>query len=70
MISFICINSLSIISPIIGTSIKSISYNSLNTKIGKYLLSYKKNITVIGQIYENNWNNKKNLELIIKDILI
>ena len=59
-----------ILKPMIGKSIKSICFNSLNTKIGKYLLSYKKNIHVIGQIHENNWNNKKVLQLNIKDLLI
>ena len=59
-----------ILKPRIGKSIKSICFNSLNTKIGKYLLSYKKNIHVIGQIHENNWNNKKVLQLNIKDLLI
>ena len=32
--------------------------------------SYKKNIHVIAEIHENNWNNKKYLQLSIKDILI
>ena len=59
-----------ILKPKIGKSIKSICFNSLNTKIGKYLLSYKENIHVIGQIHENNWNNKKVLQLNIKDLLI
>ena len=31
-----------ILKPKIGSTIKSISFNSLNTEIGKYLLSYKK----------------------------
>ena len=53
-----------------GSSIKSISFNSMNSKIGLCLLSYKKNISVIGEIYENIWNNKKTLQLNIKDILI
>ncbi len=59
-----------ILKPKQGTSIKSICFNSLNTKIGEYLLSYKKSINVIGQIYENDWNNKKNIQLIINDILL
>ena len=53
-----------------GFSIKSISFNSFNTKIGEYLMSYNNNINVIGQINENIWNNKKGLQLIIKDIVI
>ena len=51
-----------------GFSIKSISFNSNNTKIGKYLLNYKNSISVIGQINENIWNNKKTLQLTIRDI--
>tara|TARA_Y100000996_G_C22540611_1_gene649907 strand:- start:41 stop:1735 length:1695 start_codon:yes stop_codon:yes gene_type:complete len=54
----------------IGRSINSIAFNSLNTKIGKYLLNYKKNFNVMGQINENFWNNKKTLQLIIKDIIM
>ena len=53
-----------------GFSIKSISFNSINTKIGEYLMNYKKNINVIGQINENIWNNKKNLQLIIRDLIL
>ena len=59
-----------IFKPNSGRSIKSICFNSLNTKIGYYLLSYKENMNVIGQIHENIWNNKKNLQLNIKDVLI
>ena len=53
-----------------GFSINSISFNSVNSKIGEYLLNYKKEINVIGQIKENFWNNKITLQLIIKDIII
>jgi single-stranded-DNA-specific exonuclease len=59
-----------ILKPKIGRSIKSISFNSFNTQIGDILISYKKIIHVIAQIHENNWNNKRDLELNIKDILI
>ena len=51
-------------------SIKSISFNSTNTKIGEYLMSYKNNINVIGQINENIWNNKKTLQLTIRDLIL
>jgi len=53
-----------------GFSIRSISFNSINTKIGEYLMGYKKNISVIGQINENIWNNKKALQLTIRDLII
>ena len=53
-----------------GFSINSISFDSNNNEIGKYLLNYKKNFNVIGQITENFWNNKKTLQLIIKDIIM
>ena len=52
-----------------GFSIKSISFNSINTKIGEHLMSYINNINVIGQINENIWNNKKTLQLTIRDLI-
>ena len=54
----------------IGFSIKSISFNSVNSKVGEYLLNYKNNLNVIGQINENIWNNKKTLQLTITDVSI
>jgi len=53
-----------------GFSIKSISFNSINTKVGEYLMNYKDKINVIGQINENLWNNKKTLQLTIIDIIM
>jgi len=53
-----------------GFSIKSISFNSINTKVGEYLMSYQNNINVIGQINENIWNNKKTLQLTIRDLIL
>ncbi|XOJ73898.1 single-stranded-DNA-specific exonuclease RecJ [Candidatus Pelagibacter sp. Uisw_114] len=53
-----------------GFSIKSIFFNYINTKIGEYLMSYKNNINVIGQINENIWNNKKTLQLTIRDLIV
>ncbi|MDC0455979.1 single-stranded-DNA-specific exonuclease RecJ [Candidatus Pelagibacter sp.] len=53
-----------------GFSIKSISFNSINTNIGEHLMSYKNSINVIGQINENIWNNKKTLQLTIRDLIL
>ena len=53
-----------------GFSIKSISFNSINTKVGEHLMNYKNNINVIGQINENIWNNKKALQLTIRDLIL
>ena len=53
-----------------GFSIKSISFNSVNNKVGEYLLNYKNDFNVLGQINENIWNNKKTLQLKIKDIIL
>ena len=52
-----------------GFSIKSISFNTINTKLGEYLINYKNSISVLGQINENIWNNKKTLQLTIRDII-
>ena len=53
-----------------GLSIKSISFNSINTKIGEHLINYKDTLNIIGQINENLWNNKKTLQLTIRDLIL
>jgi len=53
-----------------GFSIKSISFNSVDSKLGKYLLNYKNTLNVLGQINENIWNNKKTLQLTIRDAIL
>ena len=59
-----------IIKPKIGSSIKAICFNCLNTNIGEHLLNNKNNINIFGQIYENFWNNKKSISLNIKDLIL
>ena len=54
----------------IGFSIKSISFNCVNNKIGEFLMNYKNTLNVLGQINENNWNNKKTLQLTIRDVIL
>ena len=46
------------------------TFNSGDIEVGKYLLNYRKNLNVIGQISENFWNNKKTIQLIIKDLIL
>ena len=58
-----------IVKPRIGPSIKSICFNCMNSKISEYLLSYKNKINIIAQIHENVWNNKKIVQLNIRDII-
>ena len=53
-----------------GSSINSICFNSINTLIGEHFLNYKKYFDVIGQINESLWNNKKTLQLVIKDLIL
>ena len=53
-----------------GFSIKSISFNSINEPIGNYLLNYKKEINVLGCLKDNFWNNKKTLQLVVRDLII
>lgn len=54
----------------INNSINSISFHSLDSRIGEHLLNYKNELSVIGQINQNFWNNKKTLQLIIKDLIL
>ena len=60
----------SIVKPNIGKSIKSICFNSVDTQLGNYLLSYKKKINIITELNENIWNNKKTVQLNIKDLIL
>ena len=53
-----------------GTSINSILFDTLNNKVKYYLTNYKKHFNVVGQIDENFYNNKKNVQLIIKDLIL
>ena len=59
-----------ILKPYKGSSVNAISFNSVNTEIGNFLLSYKKDINVTAQINLNIYNNKKRLQLNIKDVFI
>jgi len=38
--------------------------------MARYLSSYKKKINIIAQIKENIWNNKKTIQLNIKDLIL
>ena len=53
-----------------GKSLNSIAFNSINNKIGEYLLNYKKNLNVLAKINKNFWNNKSLLQLTIRDIIL
>ncbi|MDC0533207.1 single-stranded-DNA-specific exonuclease RecJ [Candidatus Pelagibacter sp.] len=53
-----------------GHSLPSIAFNSVNNKMGEYLLNYKKNLSVLAQIHQNFWNNKNSLQLSIRDIIL
>jgi len=59
-----------ILKPDTGVSIKGICFNCLNNNLGRYLSSYKKKINIIAQIHENIWNNKKTIQLNIKDLIL
>jgi len=59
-----------ILKPNAGATIRAICFNCFNTKLGHYLLNYKKKINIIAQIHENIWNNKKTIQLNIKDLIL
>ena len=48
----------------------SISCNYVKTKVGEYLLNYKDDFNVVGEINENIWDSKKTLQLIIIDLIL
>jgi len=53
-----------------GRTIKSICFDCVNSELGNYLLNFKKEFDLIGCIVENNWNNKKGIELRVIDIIL
>ena len=54
-----------------GTVIKAISFNSIDTDLGQFLLNNKsKKINVAGKLSLNEWNGEKNVEFIIDDISV
>ena len=52
-----------------GKLFPSISFNYLESNVARALMSYKNNVSLIVQIKENIWNNKKNLQLMVIDII-
>ena len=50
--------------------IKAVSFNSLKSNISKNLLYNKRNIDILTKIVEDNWNNKKSLQLEIIDVIL
>ena len=54
----------------VSRSLRSICFNCYNTDIGNYLLSYKKKINIIAEVTKNTWNNKNNVQLNIKDLIL
>ena len=53
------------------TPISAIAFNSVNTVMAEIILSKKSyNLSVIGTIKENNWQNRQTVQLHIKDLII
>ena len=54
-----------------GSSIKSISFNSLETDLGQFLINNKTNtFDIAGKLSLNEWKGEKNVEFIIDDISV
>ena len=53
-----------------GRTIKSVSFDCVNSELGNYLLNFKKEFDLIACIVVNNWNNKKKVELRTIDIIL
>ena len=48
----------------------AISFNLFEKDISNHLTSNKNELNLIVQVVENFWNNKKNLQIVIIDIII
>ncbi len=54
-----------------GSAIKTISFNSLDTDIGQFLLNNKTDaFNIAGKLSLNEWKGEKNVEFIIDDISV
>jgi len=54
-----------------STPISAIAFNSVNTVMAEIILSKKSyNLSVIGSLKENNWQNRQTVQLHIKDLII
>ena len=49
--------------------VPSVSFNLIESEQNKRLLNTTKEISLIAKIKENFWNNKKNLQLIVLDVI-
>ena len=50
-------------------TIPGISFNLIDSKISENILNNKNEMNLLVQIKENHWKNKKNLQLIIRDVI-
>ena len=48
----------------------AISFDLLNSHLSKNILYNKNELTLVIEIKENVWNNKKNIQLIVSDIIV
>jgi single-stranded-DNA-specific exonuclease len=53
----------------IANQISAIAFNNIGTDLGKILLSQKYNLSIIGYLKINYWNNKSSIQLHIKDVI-
>ena len=54
-----------------SSSIKTISFNTVNTGLSSYLLKKnRKNFNIVGKLSLNEWRGQKNVEFIIDDISV
>ena len=54
-----------------GSTVKSVTFNAVNTNLESYLLANnRKKINIFGKLSLNEWKGKKNVEFIIDDISV
>ena len=54
-----------------GSTVKSVTFNAVNTNLQSYLLvNNRKKINIFGKLSLNEWKGKKNVEFIIDDISV
>ena len=49
--------------------VRAISFNHLKSKISYEIINCKTNVNLLAKVKENNWNNKKTIQLEIIDII-